>query len=135
MLAVLDDVEQGALSAFEHRYLVRVERRHGLPRATRQTRFVMRAGVAFRDVEYREQQVVLELDGRLAHTGAQRQWADLGRDIEVAITGEVSVRLSWGHVLAPCRTAEQVGRLLRARGWSGHAVACGATCEAGRSRA
>lgn len=132
LMAVLTDVAAGALSAFEHRYLVDVERRHHLPAALRQSRRVVRGGVTFRDVEYREQATVIELDGRLVHSRTRRLWADLSRDIEAAIAGEVSLRLGWGHVLEPCRTAEQVDRLLRSRGWSGQAWACGPTCAVGR---
>ncbi|MCU1536902.1 MAG: hypothetical protein JWP82_1253 [Humibacillus sp.] len=130
LLVVLDDVATGALSAFEHRYLVDVERRHALPRAARQSRLVVRDGVTFRDVHYWEQRTVLELDGRLAHSRARRIWADLDRDIESAVVGEVSLRLGWGHVLEPCRTAERVGRLLVARGWTGRPRACGPLCAA-----
>jgi hypothetical protein len=132
LMLVLGDVAEGALSAFEHRYLVDVERRHGLPRAMRQSRLVIRSGVAYRDVEYREQATVLELDGRLVHTRARRIWDDLSRDVESAIVGEVSLRLGWGHVLEPCRTAELVTRLLRARGWTGRASSCGHGCDVDR---
>ena len=132
LMLVLGDVAEGALSAFEHRYLIDVERRHRLPRAVRQSRLVIRAGVAYRDVEYRDQATVLELDGRLVHTRARRIWDDLTRDVESAIVGEVSLRLGWGHVLEPCRTAELVARLLRARGWAGRPTSCGQGCDVGR---
>ncbi|QDP95145.1 hypothetical protein FOE78_03745 [Microlunatus elymi] len=36
LAAILSDVEEGAHSVLEHRYLVRVERAHGLPRGARQ---------------------------------------------------------------------------------------------------
>lgn len=128
LLAVLDDIADGALSAFEQRYLTQVERRHGLPRARRQVRVVVRGGVTYRDVEYTDFATVVELDGRLAHASARRRWDDLDRDIEAAIRGDLTVRLGWLHVLEPCRTAGQLGRLLRARGWTGLPTPCATGC-------
>lgn len=130
LLAVVDDAADGALSSFERRYLTQVERRHGLPTARRQVRVVTRGGVTYRDVEYTDFSAVVELDGRLAHAGSRRRWADLDRDIEAAISGQVTVRLGWGHVLEPCRTAGQISRLLRARGWVGEALPCHPGCPA-----
>lgn len=128
LLTVLDDVSEGALSAFERRYLTQVERGHLLPRAQRQVRVVMRGGVTYRDVEYADFATVVELDGRLAHAGERRRWDDLDRDIESAIRGELTVRLGWLHVLEPCRTAGQLVRLLRARGWVGSPAPCRPGC-------
>lgn len=128
LLEVLADVAEGALSAFEHRYLTRVERAHGLPRAGRQVRVVQRGGVTYRDVEYANFATVIELDGRLVHRQPEQRWLDLGRDVEAAIHGETTLRLGWLHVLQPCRAAELVGRLLGARGWSGTLRPCGPDC-------
>ncbi|OFE16194.1 hypothetical protein BA895_20120 [Humibacillus sp. DSM 29435] len=128
LLTVLDDVADGALSAFERRYLTQVERRHRLPTARRQVRVATRGGITYRDVEYADFATLVELDGRLAHAGSRRRWDDFERDIESAITGQVTVRLGWGHVLEPCRTAGQLVRLLRSRGWAGSPVACDAGC-------
>ncbi|MDN5766601.1 MAG: type IV toxin-antitoxin system AbiEi family antitoxin domain-containing protein [Humibacillus sp.] len=128
LLTVLDDVADGALSAFERRYLTQVERRHGLPTARRQMRVATRGGITYRDVEYTDFATVVELDGRLAHAGSRRRWDDFDRDIESAISGQVTVRLGWGHVLEPCRTAGQVVRLLRSRGWAGSPVSCRPGC-------
>ncbi len=129
LLAVVDDAADGALSVFERRYLNQVERRHGLPAARRQVRVVTRGGVTYRDVEYTDFATVVELDGRLAHAGSRRWWDDLDRDIESAISGQVTVRLGWGHVLEPCRTAAQLGRLLRSRGWAGSPAPCRPGCR------
>ena len=125
---VLEDVATGAYSVLEHRYLTRVERPHGLPTARRQRR--VRAGrtAAYRDVEYLELGAVVELDGRLGHELAGDRWADLSRDVGALLAGDSTMRLGWGHVLEPCRTALVVGRFLRVRGWAGDPAPCGPEC-------
>lgn len=82
--AVLGDVATGAFSLLEHRYLTRVERAHGLPRAQRQGRFVASDRSGYRDVRYPRQKVVIELDGRLGRKGgrvpglSRHQWCSSG---------------------------------------------------------
>ena len=125
--AVLGDVRAGVRSPLERRYLVHVERAHALPRASRQSRA---AGPVFRDVRYAGQHLVVELDGRLAHDRTQARWADLDRDLAAAATGDVTVRITWGQVLEPCRAAAAVARVLINRGWSGRPVGCGPDCPA-----
>lgn len=132
LLPILDDVATGSMSVFERRYLRDVERSHGLPIARRQVRVVTRGTVTFRDVEYSDFGVVIELDGRLAHAG-QRQWADLERDVEAALRGETTLRFGWLHVLDPCRAARALGWLLRSRGWEGSPTACGPDCAVAAS--
>lgn len=122
---VLDDVSSGACSALERRYLVQVERAHGLPRGSRQERG---EGPTYRDVRYVPEKVVVELDGQLAHGRTVQRWADLDRDLSAAASGEVTVRAGWGQVLEPCRLAAAVARLLRSRGWAGRPRACGPGC-------
>ena len=95
----------------------------------------MRQGVTFRDVEYSDFGLVVELDGRLAHAGPQRAWADLERDVDAMTRGEATLRLGWPHVLEPCRASALVGLLLRSRGWSGWVAACGPGCGAASPRA
>ena len=131
---VLDDLASGAYSALERRYLARVERAHGLPTAARQRRVRPGRSVAYRDVDYLEHGVVVELDGRLAHGAPGQRWADLDRDIDSVVVGDVTVRAAWGQVLQPCRLAAAVGRLLQARGWSGAAHPCGPGCPVGVPR-
>lgn len=121
---VLDDIDQGACSVLEHGYLTRVERPHGLQRADRQVRDSAR-GPVYRDVDYREHGLVVELDGRLFHDSARARDRDLDRDLEVVVSGRRSVRLGWGQVFdRPCRTASHVAALLRAGGWTGCPIMC-----------
>lgn len=131
LFEVLDDVASGALSTLERRYLRDVERRHGLPRATRQLRETTGHGVVFRDVLYPKQAFLVELDGRLGHEWAADRWADLDRDVASAEEQRLTVRIGWKQVLDPCRLAASVVRILRARGWKGQPLACSADCPVG----
>jgi hypothetical protein len=130
LTTVLADVAAGSCSALERRYLVHVERPHGLPTGCRQRRVRTGRTVAYRDVEYLGLRTVVELDGRLGHTGVARAWADLERDVAGVLAGDVTIRIGWGPVLRPCRVATVVGRVLTARGWRGRVRGCGPGCPA-----
>ncbi|MGV3562748.1 MAG: hypothetical protein ACO1ON_05640 [Nocardioides sp.] len=127
---VLADVAAGAQSPLERRYLRDVERAHGLPRGERQVREVVRVVEGellrwvVRDVRYRAQQALLELDGRIGHSAALDRWADLQRDLDAAVHGDLTLRAGWQQVLDRCRLASVVGRVLQARGWAGTPVPC-----------
>ena len=130
VLAVLTDVRDGTSSVLEHGFLANVERAHALPAATRQSRDRTRSGVVFRDVEYEELGVVVELDGRLDHADVTERSRDLRRDLELAASGRLGIRLGWSQVFeSPCATAEAVGQLLASRGWQGYVQACSDSCS------
>jgi hypothetical protein len=121
---VLADVAEGACSALEHAYLVRVERAHALPTGARQVRASIR-GPCYRDVEYAEHGVVVELDGRLDHSQFRDRDADLDRDLDALVEGSVTARLGWGQVVGrPCLTALRVHRLLTRQGQQASFRAC-----------
>ncbi len=121
---VLADLDAGACSALEHGYLTRVERAHGLPTASRQVKASLR-GTVYRDVEYDDLRLVVELDGRLFHDNAAARDLDLDRDLDAAATGRLTVRLGWGQVFdRSCRTAYALGAIAQRRGWTGHVHAC-----------
>jgi hypothetical protein len=128
LLTILEDVACGAYSALERRYLLRVERPHGLPTGQRQRRVSIGRSVAYRDVEYLGLSTVLELDGRLGHEVAGDRWRDLDRDVDAAVGGVLTLRAGWGQSLQPCRLAGAVGAVLGARGWGGAAGPCSAAC-------
>jgi len=108
---VLTDVESGTCSVLEHGYLTRVERPHGLPLGHRQA---SGTGPVRRDVLYRDQGVVVELDGRLFHDNVQARDRDLERDLDAVVDQLVTARLGWGQVFAHgCTTARRVGLLLQ----------------------
>lgn len=127
---VLADVAEGAQSPLERRYLRDVERAHGLPRGERQVREVVREidgevlRWVVRDVRYRRQRALMELDGRLGHTAALDRWADLQRDLDAAVNGDLTLRSGWAQVLDACRLARLVGEVLGARGWTGSVRPC-----------
>jgi hypothetical protein len=129
---VLQDAADGVCSVLEHRYLVRVERAHRLPAARRQRRVELGRRPAYRDVEHLDGRVVVELDGRLGLEATDDRWADLERDVDSYVDGAVTLRLTWGMVLSPCRAAATVARVLRHAGWGGEPRRCGAGCTAVR---
>lgn len=124
LTAAVDDVAGGTCSTLEHGYLVRVERAHGLPTASRQFRDSTK-GTLYRDVVYRAFGVIVELDGRLFHSRVADRDRDLERDLDAAITRQVTARLGWGQVFdRPCQTASKIGLLLRNGGWTGEVQRC-----------
>ncbi len=121
----------GAYSALERRYLTRVERPHGLPVARRQRRVRPGRSIGYRDVDYLGLRTVVELDGRLGHERANDRWADLDRDVDSAVAGDLTLRAGWKQVLDPCRLAAAVTRVLVARGWTGRPTGCRPGCPVG----
>lgn len=130
---IIDDLESGSHSVLEHGYLTKVERAHRLPRAVRQTPRTTSSGSQFRDVEYEAYGLVVELDGALGHAAWRDQARDADRALDdLAASGTVTARLRWHQVFdTPCRTAQAVARILRARGWAGSPAACSKDCPIG----
>lgn len=128
---VLEDIAEGTSSVLEHGYLTRVERVHGLPCAARQLVFATVESRGYRDVEYAGR-VIVELDGRLFHDSARGRDRDMDRDLDAAVDGRSTVRLSWGQVFdRPCRTASRLAILLQRNGWQGAPTPCGPSCPCG----
>jgi very-short-patch-repair endonuclease len=135
LTACLDDAEAGVRSNLEHRYVLAVERPHGLPRAERQARVVRAGRVAYLDNLYRQYRVGVELDGRAAHPVGER-WRDYRRDNAGATDGIITLRYGWSDVTGgPCQVAAQVTAVLTQRGWPGPARRCGSGCALSRGRA
>lgn len=131
---VLRDLAEGTCSVLEHAYLTRVERPHGLPRASRQQRERSVSGVVYRDAAYAT--AVVELDGRQFHDEQDARDRDLERDLDVAASGRSTVRLGWGQVLGrPCTTAVKVAAFLRHHGIPVELRPCGPACAAAGLRA
>lgn len=128
MQDVLADVAAGAASPLERRYLCDVERRHGLPAATRQRSRVISGTRRYSDVEYERYRVRVELDG-LAYHPAHEAERDARRDNAALLVGDVTLRFGWGAVVgSACAVALDVAALLRDRGWLGQPRACSPTC-------
>jgi hypothetical protein len=129
LVDALGDVAGGVESVLEYRYLRRVERPHGLPRARRQ-RVVISGGRRRRtDNDYEPFGVVVELDGRLGHEG-EGAFRDRTRDNGSTVSGKASLRFGWADVDAqPCEVAHDVAVLLWSRGWRGRLTRCGVDCR------
>jgi hypothetical protein len=128
LTACLDDAAAGVHSNLEHRYVLAVERPHGLPRAIRQARVVRGGRVAYLDNLYQDWLVGVELDGRAAHPIGER-WRDYRRDNAGATDGIITLRYGWSDVTGqPCQVAAQVAAVLTQRGWPGRARRCGSAC-------
>ncbi|UFN46471.1 type IV toxin-antitoxin system AbiEi family antitoxin domain-containing protein [Nocardioides okcheonensis] len=124
--AVLADVSAGACSVLEREHVARVERPHGLPAGTRQQRAGTLSGIVYRDNAYDE--LLVELDGRLFHDTAEQRDRDHERDLDAAVAGAGTVRLTWGQVVGrPCSTAAKLSVVLERHGLRGGRP-CGPSC-------
>lgn len=132
IIAVLQDVAAGTCSVLEHGYLCRVERPHRLQVGRRQRPASSSRGSVYRDVQYATG-LLVELDGRLFHDTTAQRDVDFDRDLDAAVEGLDTVRLSWGQVFdRACWTATRIALLQRARGWTGVPVPCGPACAVRR---
>lgn len=130
--ALLDDIATGVQSVLEHGYLTHVERAHGLPRPSRQVERRRPGGKEYRDVEYEDFTMVVELDGRLSHDGFHEEGRDAARDLSDQVSGRLTTRLRWRQVFGtPCETAASLAALLQHRGWHGTPRPCGPGCPVG----
>lgn len=117
LTALLGEIDAGAQSWLEIRYLHDVERAHGLPRGLRQN--PSHDHRSWRDILYNPYRLVVELDGRLGHEGEGR-FRDMRRDNVATLAGEATLRYGYYDVTSsPCVVAFQVAAALTLRGWSG----------------
>lgn len=120
-------VGAGAESAAEVRYVRDVEQAHGLPSGERQT---PAPGHRFRDSEYPALRVIVEIDGRLGHSGWTGRQRDGRRDRKAAAGGKLTVRGGWVDVaVEPCEFADDLAQIFASRGWTGAARPCGPACR------
>ncbi|TWD74747.1 hypothetical protein FB561_6178 [Kribbella amoyensis] len=121
---VLRDVADGSHSLLELRYLRDVERRHGLPRGTRQRA----VDGEFTDVYYDGFALLVELDGRL-HLVPRQRWRDLDRDNRATLRAEATLRYGWFDVTnRACEAAVQVLEVLRRTQPTLNASPCSPRC-------
>ena len=121
VLDLLAEVESGAESPLEVRYLRDVERPHGLPVGTRNRR----NGSVYRtDVDYDPYALLVELDGLVGHTGTGR-FRDMKRDNTHVVLGRPTLRYGHPDVLEqPCAVAREVAGMLVRCGWTGLPTRC-----------
>lgn len=128
----LAEVGSGSHSMLEYRYVTRVERPHGLPRAVRQAKVSSGSRTYYLDNLYDGYELCVELDGRQAHPDDQR-WQDIRRANAVVAMGVTTLRYGWTDVDGtPCQTAAQVAAVLASRGWPGSLRRCGPACRVQR---
>lgn len=125
---VLAEAEVGVASPLELAFRRRVEVPHGLPEGARNLVELVGGRRRYRDVEYSEWKLIVELDGHESHP-PDEAFRDMRRDNEVAVTDRRSLRYGWRDVIGkPCAAAAQVGLVLQARGWPGVIGRCGPAC-------
>lgn len=118
--SILDDVREGVRSPIEWDYLRTVERAHQLPTGRRQ---LGRRNTEV-DVLYVEYGLIVELDGRLGHTGMGR-FRDMRRDNASTTDGLATLRYGKADVFgSPCEVADEVATNLMRRGWEGPQARC-----------
>ena len=110
---VLSDDWAGVNSALEYRYVKYVERPHGLPPGRRQAPGRRDGRLIYRDVLYDGYNLVVELDGRVAHPGDTR-WNDIRRDNAAVAIGLMTLRYGWGDLRTrPCGVADEIYDAMR----------------------
>ncbi|MCO5996184.1 hypothetical protein [Actinoallomurus rhizosphaericola] len=128
LTAALADVDAGATTLLEIRFVRDVERAHGLPPSAKQVRSLRGGRVTYEDARAEAYGVVIELDGRAAHPFAERH-RDLRRDNAAVRAGLAPLRYGWGDITErPCLVAAEIGDVYRRRGWTGSPRSCGAGC-------
>jgi very-short-patch-repair endonuclease len=126
----LGDISAGVHSPLERRYVMNVERGHGLPEARRQAPMVIGGHRRYVDNLYEDAMLAVELDGLAAHPPEQH-WADSHRDNELAGAGLAALHYNWYDVTeGSCTAAVQVARLLVMRGTAVNLRPCGPGCSA-----
>ena len=120
---LLADVEAGAETPIELRYLHDVERPHGLPMGARQQ---SRSGLSYQtDVKYDAYGLIVELDGRVGHEGLG-QFRDMNRDNHHMLVEARTLRYgSYDLVARPCGVAFQVYFALTRQGYLEPFLRCG----------
>lgn len=125
----LADVIGGVESNLEHKFLVRVERPHGLPSGRRQIFGSAHGATIRRDVQYDEFGCIVELDGRAGHEGVGKH-RDHRRDNAGTRQGKATLRYGHADLEDACAVAAEVAGVLIDRGWTGKPTRCGRNCTA-----
>ncbi|KAA0021858.1 hypothetical protein [Antrihabitans cavernicola] len=116
--SAIDLLRDGVQSMLEFHYAIDVEKAHGLPRAMRQSPVVVDGRTLYEDVEYpmTSSQLIVRLDGRLAHSFRDIVFRDRRRENAAEIAGKHSLVFGWEEVHdQPCAVAAEV-RLVLVRG-------------------
>jgi len=120
-------LREGVLSALEHLYLVDVERAHGLPQGHRQEPVYVDGIERYEDIAYDLPggRAIVRLDGFGYHRDQLTALIDRRRTVTAALAAATSIPFGWTEVSKlPCRTAREVGAVLRPLGWEDPLLTC-----------
>ena len=127
---VCAEVDDGATTPLEIRWVRSVERAHGLPKAARQVARMLDGKRIYHDLDYLGGRVVVELDGRRGHELAVDLFRDMHRDNASLLAGRITLRYGWSAVVGePCAVAAQVADVLITNGWTGRPRRCRRGCN------
>lgn len=131
----LGEIEEGAESILEVRFLRDVVRRHGLPEPRMQVEEEgITGGKVRRDFEWEEWLLIAEVDGELGHAGDGMR-RDRARDRHAAGSGRLTLRCGWVDVVQDsCQVALDIALTLHTRGWRGIPTPCSPECPLGSAR-
>jgi len=121
----------GVQSALEYRYAVDVEQAHGLPPARRQAPVVVDGRTLWEDCDYSGCGVplIVRLDGRRYHAGAEFAFRDRRRDNAAELDNRPRLVYGWDEVSGDaCGVAAEVVTVLRRGGWEGQGQGSCAAC-------
>jgi hypothetical protein len=121
----------GVQSALEYRYAIDVERAHGLPAARRQSPVVVDGRTLWEDCDYSGCGVplIVRLDGRRYHAGAEFAFRDRRRDNAAELDNRPRLVYGWDEVSGDaCGVAGEVATVLRRGGWDGEGQGSCAAC-------
>jgi hypothetical protein len=115
----------GVHSALEHRYVVDVERAHGLPVGVRQAPQHVDGRTLFEDVLYEQFGLIVRLDGQAFHSAKQRRFRDRRRDNAAELSNLPRLVYGWDEVTKdPCGVYAEVRAVLVREGWQDTSFPC-----------
>lgn len=121
-LALFDDGRTTALEFYAQRDVLNA---HDLPPNVGQAELMLEGVRQTVDLLFAEFGLVVELDGKLGHSGVRGAHRDMARDNRAAVKGMVTLRFGWNDVRrGPCRVALQIAEVLIQLGWAGIPRVC-----------
>lgn len=130
LLALLLDIDDGALSVLEIDGLRSIFQAHGLPSGRGQAREHQGERLVYRDRRIDPYPLVVEFDGRRGHADPAGRLRDHRRDNAVTLSGRATLRFGWEDVhYEACESARQVWVALTSMGWTGSPRKCGPDCR------
>ena len=130
LIALLVEIEGGALSVLEIDGVRTIFRAHGLPTGRGQVPEHQGHRTVYRDRRIDPYPLIVEFDGRRGHADPAGRLRDHRRDNAAALTGRVTLRFGWEDVqYEACEAARQVWSALASMGWAGTPRRCGPRCR------